>query len=121
MTTETNNNMIKNNENLVFVNCRKGDKITKIKPAQELTKNRGYRKTFSQQFIVHTKSKCLLSKKKLIILNCYIGNLKNKRKILPNHWWTKNEPSTAGHNYRHFPDNELAIIVDGLLILKKPG
>ena len=51
MTTETNNNMIKNNENLVFVNCRKGDKITKIKPTQELTKNRGYRKTFSQKFI----------------------------------------------------------------------
>lgn len=51
MTNKTNNNMIKNSENLVFVNCRSGDKITSIKPTQELTKNLGYRKTFSQKFI----------------------------------------------------------------------
>lgn len=43
--------MIKNVENLVFVNWRKGDKIIKIKPKQELIRNRGYLNTFSQKFI----------------------------------------------------------------------
>ena len=43
--------MIKNDENFVFVNCFKGEIITRIKPTHELIKNRGYRAKFSQKFI----------------------------------------------------------------------
>lgn len=45
------NNMINKVENFVFVNCRKGDKITKTKPKHELKKNLGYLNTFSQKSI----------------------------------------------------------------------